>query len=113
MPEDKWHMPFFHASKTNGFFYQQSSDVTNDTNFDGEGDVSDSGGGEWQFNLSGDTSVRVFKHRDFLNSNSIGGCDMNFEDTADRGYAYKADSPRDIELKLLMKFETNLGDSGL
>lgn len=37
-------------------------------------------------------------------SDSIGGCSMSFADTASRGYAYKADDARDMEIKCICTF---------
>jgi hypothetical protein len=41
--------------------------------------------------------------------NSIGGEDMSFSDCENRGYGYRIDMPRDIEMKCLFKFEDTSG----
>jgi hypothetical protein len=43
------------------------------------------------------------------NINSIGGEDMDFADTAARGYGYRKDMPRDIEMKGLFRFNDTSG----
>ncbi len=118
MPFDKWGHPFFYPSaKTAGitgtgtpFFYQQSDDVTNDSVFNDEGHVSNSSGGVWTMSTSGPDAVQIGKNS--TTADDIGGCSMNFEQTAARGYAYKADDPRDIELKFLVKFVDSGSDNG-
>ena len=45
-------------------------------------------------------------------TDSIGGCDMDFAQTAERGYAYKADDARDVEIKIIVKAE-DIGDDGI
>ena len=103
-------LPLFYPSKPGGFTYFQSSDILDDDNFNGEGDVTDSSNFEWTFNTDGPTSVQIFKNSD--TADSIGGCNMDFEETANRGYGYKADDPRDIELKFLVKFVDANSDNG-
>lgn len=103
-------LPLFYPTKSGGFTYFQSDDILDDSNFNGEGDVTDSSGGEWTFETDGPTSVQIFKNSD--TANSIGGCDMDFAETAERGYGYRADDPRDIELKFLVKFVSADSDEG-
>ena len=110
MPVDKFGIRFLYPSKASGFFYEQSDDVLDDNNFNGEGDVVDSANGEWTFETSGPTSVQIFKNSD--SANSIGGCNMNFADTLARGFAYKIDDPRDIELSFAIKFISSSSDNG-
>lgn len=40
---------------------------------------------------------------------SIGGADMSFEDSENRGYGYRADMPANVEMKCLFKFDSNNG----
>lgn len=55
-------------------------------------------------NPSGPTSHGIGKNLDGFNG-SIGGCNMDFSQTADRGYAYKQDDARDLEIKMLIKID--------
>ena len=109
-PTTNFGIPHIYATKENGFVYQQSDDILDDSHFNGEGDVTNSENGEWTFETDGPTSVQVFKNSD--TANSIGGCDMDFTDTAARGYGYKKDDPRDIELTFLIKFVDANSDNG-
>ena len=43
------------------------------------------------------------------NINSIGGENMSFSDSEARGYGYRADMPRDVEMKCLFKFADTSG----
>lgn len=112
---DKWGHSYLYPSKStaglsgtgSGFFYEQSDDIMDDNNFNGEGDVSNSSGGEWTFNTDGATSVQIFKNSD--SADSIGGCNMNFAQTLERGYGYKQDDPRDVEIKFLIRFDGGSG----
>ena len=110
MPVDKFDIPFIYPTKSGGFTYFQSSDILDDSHFNGEGDVTDSGSGQWTFETDGPTSVQIFKNSD--TANSIGGCNMDFADTLARGYAYKKDDPRDVEITFLIKFVDAGSDNG-
>lgn len=98
------------------FFYQQSSDVLDDSNFaDSNADVSNSGNGQFHISFGSSDSVTLGRHREFFadNANSIGGCDMDFPQTAARGYSYKADDPRDVELKMVIRVTSASAGHGL
>jgi Uncharacterized conserved protein len=107
MPEDKFNIKYFHPSKVNGWFYQMSDNPKNDPGFDAggsESEMSFPGGGILIMEPNGATDFGLGKNvRDF--GDSIGGCDMDFAETADRGYANKADDVRDCEIKALVKIE--------
>jgi len=62
------------------------------------------GGGVVVMNPNGPTDFGIGKYAASF-TDSIGGCDMSFTDTAARGYAYKADDPRDVEYKFICTFE--------
>jgi len=113
LPNDKFGNPFFHASKEGGFFYQQSDDIRDDTDFvDLPDEITKSGNGTFTMKPTGPTDFGVGKNIAKF-KDSIGGCDMDFKDTAARGYANKADDPRDIEYKCLCKIDGFKGDNGL
>ncbi len=56
---------------------------------------------------SSDFSLHPLKpeFEDGPNIHSIGGEDMSFSDSAARGYGYRADMPRDVEMKCLVKWD--------
>jgi hypothetical protein len=110
MPEDQWGHPHIYPSKSGGFTYEQSNNILDDDHFNGEGDVTEESNGEWTFETDGPTSVQIFKNSD--SAQSIGGCDMDFGDTVTRGYGYKSDDPRDIEITLEIKFQEAGSDNG-
>ncbi len=85
-------------------------DIEDDSHMHLDGLVS-SGGGEFKIHFAGPTSPDFFSDPAFENTNSIGGCNMDFSDTESRGYIYKSSDPRDIEFKMLCKF-TGFGDNG-
>lgn len=110
MPLDPWGLPKFYPPKKGGFEWYQSNDILNDIYFNDQGHVSSSSGGIWVMETSGPDSVQFAKNS--TTATVIGGCDMNFDATAARGYAYKADDPRDVEIKFLIKFEESGSDNG-
>ena len=114
MPLDIWGIPLLYPSKPGGFYYTQSDDVQNDTaHFEADStEVPTSGGGSFTFQTNGPTAFQLAKNSGIFNGNAIGGCNMDFTATESRGYAYKADDPRDIELKFIISFEEG-GDNGL
>jgi len=59
---------------------------------------------------NGPTSFSVGRNTKSF-TDSIGGCDMDFKETAKRGYAYKENDVRDLEFKCLMKVNS-IGDHG-
>jgi len=122
MPVDKWGHPFFYPTKTSAgvtgsgtaWFVQQSNDIRKDSWFDGSGDITNvnTTSGSWTVHFSGPTSVAFGRHNDTF-TDSIDGCNMDFSRTALRGYAYKSDDPRDVEIKFLMRVTKGSSDSGL
>ena len=119
MPFDKWGIPFFYpTAKTagvtgtgTGFFWEQSDDVTKDSFFSDEGHVTNSSGGTWTMKTSGPDAVQIAKNN-CCSQTVTGGCSMNFDTAVTRGYGFKADDPRDIELKFLVKFVDSGSDNG-
>jgi len=107
LPFDKFGNPYFYPSKNGGYNYEQSNNPKNDTPIEGlDSDFSVSGN-IITMKCNGATSFSVGKNgRGF--TDSIGGCKMDFKATAKRGYAYKADDVRDVELKVHMKIPGNL-----
>ena len=97
-------MPFFHPSKTGGFFYQQEDSPENSNFVDWPSEMSFPGNGVARMDPSGATDFGIGKNISGFND-SIGGCNMDFAATKSRGYAYKADDPRDIEYKAIISFE--------
>ena len=110
MPFDKWGHPFFYPSKTSGFFYQMSDNPKNDQYADWPSEMSFDGGGIVTMRPNGPTDFGLGKNIANFND-AIGGCNMDFAQTAERGYAYKADDARDVELKCIMKVD-GTGDNG-
>ena len=106
---DLWGIPFFYPSKPNGFYWTQKDDIKDDSHFDPGDAMTSSGGGSFTIHFSGPTSPDTYSDPAFLNSNSIGGCSMNFEDTAARGYIWKPNDPVNIEFKMIMNVRTLSG----
>jgi len=119
MPVDQWGLSFIYPTKTTagitgtgtGFFWQQSNDITQDAYFSDEGHVSDSSAGQFTMSTSGPDAVQIAKNN-CCSELVIGGCGMDFAKTAQRGYGFKADDPRDIELTILVKFVSSGSDNG-
>lgn len=87
---DKFGIPYFHASKQGGFNYEMSNDPQNDQAMDHVDKEFTVANGVITMKPAGPTSFGVGKNiRTF--KDSIGGCDMNFKETAKRGYANKPD----------------------
>ncbi len=113
MPLDKFGLPFLYPTKKTagvsgsgtGFFWQQENDIRNDDHVGSLDDVSNvnTTTGEFQIDYGSSDSWVIWPDPSFENSNSIGGCDMDFAASANRGYGWKAIQPRDIELKMLIK----------
>jgi len=111
MPVDKWGLPFLYPSKPSGFFWEQLDDITKDSHFNPEG-ITSSGGGSFTVHFSGPTSPDIFSDPAFANTNSIGGCGMDFAATVKRGYIYKPNDPRDVELKMILNFQNGFSSDG-
>lgn len=105
---DKWGIPFFHKSKANGFFYEMSDNPQNDTALNFVNITAN--GGVLTMHPNGPTSFGIGKNIKGF-KDSIGGCQMNFKETAARGYAYKPDDVRDLEFKTLANIK-GIGDHG-
>jgi hypothetical protein len=110
MPFDKWGHPFFYPTKTNGFFFQMSDNPKSDAYIEGLDSDFSTSTGQITMNCNGPTSFSVGKNTRGFNG-SIGGCNMDFAETAKRGYGYKADDVRDIEYKCVMRID-GIGDNG-
>jgi len=111
MPSDRFSIPFFYPSKTDGFFYEASDDPSSDKFFDDGGNATYVSNDELVMNVSGATSVFVTTDPAF--QDSIGGCNMSFADSVARGYTWKqATDIRDVEWKCLISV-VNGGDHGL
>lgn len=61
-------------------------------------------GGVVTMNPNGPTDWGAGKNIKGFNG-SIGGCNMDFSETAERGYAYKSDDARDLEIKAIVKID--------
>jgi hypothetical protein len=108
--EDKFGIPHFHATKKDGFVYEMSDDPRNDQAMDHVDKEFTVLNGVITMKPAGPTSFGVGKNiRTF--KDCIGGCDMNFKETAKRGYANKPDDVRDLEYKCLMKIN-GIGNHG-
>ena len=110
MPFDKFGHPFWYPSKVGGFFWEQPDDPENDEFCDFPDEMDFNGGGIMTMNPNGPTDWGCGKNISSFND-SIGGCNMDFADTAERGYAYKADDARDLEIKAIVDIR-GTGDNG-
>ncbi len=110
MPADRFNIPFFYPSKAGGFFYQMSDNPKNDNNVDWPSEMTFSGPIA-TMHPNGPTDFGIGKYIASF-SDSIGGCNMDFDATQRRGYAYKADDARDVEIKCLAKFSGIDSESG-
>ena len=106
MPNDKFGNPFFYPSKEGGVFFQLSNDPNDDDWLGFPDEVSNIGNGQFTIKPNGPTDWEIAK-----NPGHEADCDMDFGDVDKRGYASKADDPRDVEIKFLAKF-SGLGDHG-
>jgi hypothetical protein len=108
--KDRFGIPYFHATKAGGFVYEMSDDPQNDQAMDHVDKEFTVANGVIRMKPAGPTSFGVGKNiRTF--QDSIGGCKMNFKETAARGYASKPDDVRDLEFKCIMRI-TGIGDHG-
>ena len=101
-------LPLFYPSKSGGFSYFQSADITDDQYFNDEGHVTNSSNYQWTMSTSGPDAVQIGKNSTDANV----GCSVKFSQLASRGYAYKADDPRDVELKFIVSFDDSGSDNG-
>ena len=67
-------------------------------------EVSFGGDGSFVMEPQGATDWGIGKNITSF-TDSIGGCDMDFADTAARGYAFRADDVRDFEFKFIAQFD--------
>ncbi len=108
--KDRWGIPYFHATKAGGFVYEMSDDPRNDQAMDHVDKEFTVANGVIRMTPAGPTSFGVGKNiRKF--KDAIGGCGMNFAETAKRGYAAFPDDVRDLEFKTIMRI-TGIGDHG-
>src|SRR5262245_10699401 len=111
MPTDRFGIPYRYPSKPNGFNYEMSDNPKSDNYVDWPSEMSFPGGGVVKMSPNGPTDFGIGRHVPaFLSDNCIGGCGMDFPSTAQRGYAYKADDARDVELTCLAKFDIPSGN---
>ena len=77
MPVNAWGYPLIYPTKSGGFIYEQSDDITKDQYFNGEGHVTNSSGGQWTMSTSGPDAVQIAKNS--TTADAIGGCNMSFQ----------------------------------
>lgn len=106
---DKFGIPMWYASKPGGFFYESSDDPTDDDAFEAGDETKSSGNNTVTMKPNGPTNFHIGKNVKGF-KDSIGGCGMKFPDAAGRGYAYKKDDVRDMEIKGVFKFD--IGSNG-
>jgi len=111
MVNDKWGQKEIYPTKSGGFEYFQSDDITKDSHFSDEGHVKDSSGGQWTMSTSGPDAVQFAKN-DCCEETVTDGCNMDFDKVAARGYGYHSDDPRDVEVTFLIKFVSSGSDNG-
>jgi hypothetical protein len=106
---DKFGIPMWKASKPGGFFYESSDDPTSDDAFEGGNETKTTGTNEVTMSPNGPTNFHLGKNVKGF-KDSTGGCALHFPDAAGRGYAWKQDDVRDMEIKGVFKF--NIGSNG-
>ena len=106
---DKFGIPMWYASKPGGFFYESSNTPTSDDAFEAGGETKTTGTNEVTMSPNGPTNFHIGKNVQGF-KDSIGGCNLKFPDAASRGYAWKKDDVRDLEIKGVFKF--NIGSNG-
>src|SRR6187549_3449241 len=111
MPNNPFGYKMMYPTKTGGFTYFQSSNILNDAHFADEGHVKDSSNYQWTMSTSGPDAVQFGKN-DCCDQTVIDGCSANFEETVKRGYMYKSDDPKDVEIQFLVKFVSSGSDNG-
>ena len=104
MPLNRFGIQDFYASKVGGFNYEMEDDPENSNYVDWPAEVSFNGNGTFVMEPNGPTDFGVGKNISSF-TDAIGGCDMDFADTVSRGYMFRADDPRDIEIKAIMQFD--------
>jgi|GEM_PF-6599469 len=107
--KDKFGIPQFHPTKAGGFVYESSDDPVKDDPFESGSETKTSGNNEVTMKPNGPTNFHLGKNaRGF--KDETGGCGKHFKDWEGKGYAYKSDDVRDIELKGVFYF--NIGSNG-
>ena len=104
MPTDQAGIPFQYATKIGGFFYEMEDDPENSNFADWPAEMSFPGDGTVVMEPQGATDFGLGKNIASF-SDAIGGCNMSFADTVARGYMFKADDPRDLEIKCIAQFD--------
>ena len=99
----------FYPSKVGGWFWEQPDNPENDEFVDWP-DEMDFNGSVVTMNPNGPTDWGAGRNISSFND-SIGGCNMDFAETAERGYAYKANDARDLEIKAIVDVR-GTGDNG-
>lgn len=104
MPTDSNGMEFIYASLVGGFSYtMNNNDPLSNNHFQLGGSVSSiksMGNGFWGVNDPSQVRLNIKKFPEFEDSD--GGCNMDFTEIANRGYAYKKGDFRDIEVKMIV-----------
>jgi hypothetical protein len=106
---DKFGIPKWYPTKSGGFEYFSSDTPTNDDAFEFGNETKTTGTNEVTMSPNGPTNFHLGKNVKGF-KDSIGGCSLSFPEAAARGYAYKKDDVRDIEIKGVFKF--NIGSNG-
>jgi DNA-binding beta-propeller fold protein YncE len=111
---DKFGHSLFYPLKSGGYEYYMSDNPKNDQAVDWPSEMSFPSSGVARMSPDGPTDFGVGRNnREFSGKNAIGGCGMDFEAAAARGYIYKANDVRDIEMKARCKFSgSGWGDNG-
>ena len=104
MPTDQAGIPFQYATKIGGFFYEMEDDPENSNFADWPAEMSFPGNGTVVMEPQGAPDFGLGKNIASF-SDAIGGCNMSFADTVARGYMFKADDPRDLEIKCIAQFD--------
>lgn len=99
----------WYASKPGGFFYESSDDPTSDDAFEGGSETKKTGTNTVTMKPNGPTNFHIGKNVKGF-KDSTGGCGLKFPDAQGRGYAWKKDDVRDMELKGVFNF--NIGSNG-
>lgn len=104
MTTDDNGMEYIYAKKTDGIqFTMDNDDPLGDNHFQLGGSVTklvDKSGGWWGVNNPHQVRLNCKKFPEA--EDSLGGCNFDFSEAVARGYGYKKDDFRDIEVKMLL-----------
>jgi hypothetical protein len=110
LPFDRFGIKYFYPSKVGGWKWEQDDNPKSQDGVDWPDEMSFPSTGVVRMAPNGPTDFGLGRNIEGF-SDSIGGCGMSFKETASRGYAYKANDARDVEMKMLIK-SSGIGDSG-